>query len=240
MSFTKHISKAVTVVTLLFSMNVNAGIIDLGSGMLGLNGYTLDNSTGVITDGSLEWLQWSKTDGLSFNEAVLAYGSDWRLADSNELDSMLNSLLPIASWSSITFANTGLNYGSNSSGTDYPSNWGWDTHIDPFISFFGQTHTNGKVWSNHNLLDPSILSGAIYENGYFSVSDNSSEESGHIDRIGGKYYYTSNTTISGSLSNPTYGVALVRNVAEVPEPSTLAIFALGMMGLASRRFKKQS
>lgn len=28
--------------------------------------------------------------------------------------------------------------------------------------------------------------------------------------------------------------------AEVPEPSTLAIFALGMMGLASRRFKKQS
>ena len=27
---------------------------------------------------------------------------------------------------------------------------------------------------------------------------------------------------------------------EVPEPSTLAIFALGMMGLVSRRFKKQS
>ena len=29
-------------------------------------------------------------------------------------------------------------------------------------------------------------------------------------------------------------------VATVPEPSTLAIFALGMVGLASRRFKKQS
>jgi hypothetical protein len=28
--------------------------------------------------------------------------------------------------------------------------------------------------------------------------------------------------------------------AEVPEPSTLTIFALGMIGLASRRFKKQS
>ena len=28
------------------------------------------------------------------------------------------------------------------------------------------------------------------------------------------------------------------NFAEVPEPSTLAIFALGMIGLASRRFKK--
>jgi hypothetical protein len=33
--------------------------------------------------------------------------------------------------------------------------------------------------------------------------------------------------------------ALVRQV-DVPEPSTLAIFALGMIGLASRRFKKQS
>ena len=30
------------------------------------------------------------------------------------------------------------------------------------------------------------------------------------------------------------------NVSKVPEPSTLAIFALGMIGLASRRFKKQS
>jgi hypothetical protein len=30
------------------------------------------------------------------------------------------------------------------------------------------------------------------------------------------------------------------NLASVPEPSTLAIFALGIMGLASRRFKKQS
>jgi len=30
------------------------------------------------------------------------------------------------------------------------------------------------------------------------------------------------------------------DLTKVPEPSTLAIFALGMMGIASRRFKKQS
>jgi len=30
------------------------------------------------------------------------------------------------------------------------------------------------------------------------------------------------------------------SATNVPEPSTLAIFALGMIGLASRRFKKQS
>ncbi|TWX66411.1 PEP-CTERM sorting domain-containing protein [Colwellia sp. C1TZA3] len=38
------------------------------------------------------------------------------------------------------------------------------------------------------------------------------------------------------------GEAAFNNVDNVlvPEPSTLAIFALGMIGLASRRFKKQS
>ncbi|MCJ8318134.1 MAG: PEP-CTERM sorting domain-containing protein [Colwellia sp.] len=35
-------------------------------------------------------------------------------------------------------------------------------------------------------------------------------------------------------------VWLTTNATDVPEPSTLAIFALGMIGLASSRFKKQS
>ncbi len=41
-----------------------------------------------------------------------------------------------------------------------------------------------------------------------------------------------------------YGIASIdytkSDVTDVPEPSTLAIFALGMIGLASRRFNKQS
>ena len=35
-------------------------------------------------------------------------------------------------------------------------------------------------------------------------------------------------------------IPTVEKNIDVPEPSTLAIFALGMIGLASRRFKKQS
>jgi len=44
-------------------------------------------------------------------------------------------------------------------------------------------------------------------------------------------------------SNVTDGprsYAVARKVSDVPEPSTLALFALGIMGLASRRFKKQA
>jgi len=40
---------------------------------------------------------------------------------------------------------------------------------------------------------------------------------------------------SGTTALSTFGTA----TTAVPEPSTLAIFALGIMGLASRRFKKQ-
>ena len=39
---------------------------------------------------------------------------------------------------------------------------------------------------------------------------------------------------------PNRGISSGSVTANVPEPSTLAIFALGLMGLASRRFKKRS
>jgi hypothetical protein len=45
--------------------------------------------------------------------------------------------------------------------------------------------------------------------------------------------------IVGSNDNEFFGNFLV-GTTKVPEPSTLAIFALGMIGLASRRLKKQS
>lgn len=47
-----------------------------------------------------------------------------------------------------------------------------------------------------------------------------------------------NDDFSGGIFSPrTWNGTL--HYTEVPEPSTLAIFALGIMGLASRRFKKQ-
>ncbi len=47
-------------------------------------------------------------------------------------------------------------------------------------------------------------------------------------------------SIASSDSFRSIGFLLVREAQDVPEPSALAIFALGMMGLASRRFKKKS
>jgi hypothetical protein len=49
----------------------------------------------------------------------------------------------------------------------------------------------------------------------------------------------SNCCWDETINRLNVGSWLVRR-ADIPEPSTLAIFAFGMIGLASRRFKKQS
>jgi hypothetical protein len=54
----------------------------------------------------------------------------------------------------------------------------------------------------------------------------------HVNTNGDRYGST-------GQKHPNVGAFFVRSVA-VPEPSSLAIFALGIIGLASRRFKKQS
>jgi hypothetical protein len=64
-----------------------------------------------------------------------------------------------------------------------------------------------------------------------------------LDRVTNSSLYSLNTTTASTSLIGLNGVrlqsiAFAENV-QVPEPSTLAIFALGMIGLASRRFKKQ-
>jgi hypothetical protein len=54
------------------------------------------------------------------------------------------------------------------------------------------------------------------------------------------YYRDENGTTLNTRVKWRLGPATSKAHLDVPEPSTLAIFALGMIGLASRRFKQQS
>ncbi|MEP7703442.1 PEP-CTERM sorting domain-containing protein [Paraglaciecola sp. 25GB23A] len=45
---------------------------------------------------------------------------------------------------------------------------------------------------------------------------------------------------SGNIGNRYHAGSFTARLTEVPEPSSIAIFALGLMGLASRRFMKKS
>jgi len=45
-------------------------------------------------------------------------------------------------------------------------------------------------------------------------------------------------TFTTTLSNGAFFDSIEINISQVPEPSILAVFVLGLMGLASRRFKQ--
>jgi hypothetical protein len=100
-------------------------------------------------------------------------------------------------------------------------------HFANFNSFLsgvgsGITYTGERVaaWDNTQASVSNLTVGqATLHQGYYDIL------------TGGNTIYS----LNGKTS-----VASEIITASVPEPSTLAIFALGMIGLASRRFKKQS
>jgi len=74
--------------------------------------------------------------------------------------------------------------------------------------------------------------------GGLSYANYTNNEIQGVDRVmvDGRGKYFSDKITGESISQSTM---LVRSALSVPEPSTLAIFAIGIIGLASRRFKKQ-
>jgi hypothetical protein len=96
-------------------------------------------------------------------------------------------------------------------------------HAFGIWNFFGQSNGNVEI-------DQSYISGtALFGQG--TLTGWTFSELGLVNSglwLTMKNGETVNVTLNGV------------DVSNVPEPSTLAIFALGMIGLASRRFKKQS
>ena len=82
------------------------------------------------------------------------------------------------------------------------------------------------------ILDTSVVSNIVGVNG---TSQGMFNNGANCFLCGGSQYFGVNNVASG-LSTSSWAVSQSQ---DVPEPSTLAIFALGMIGLASRRFKKQ-
>jgi hypothetical protein len=115
-----------------------------------------------------------------------------------------------------------------------------------------------RAASNNDVSNTNMLA-VMDRMGYGSTLDSISHGWFEDDQGGLSYLYTRHITagrgtgqlayVSGlgvdwnsyrNNTNNNYSTMLVRQANHVPEPSTLAIFALGMIGLASRRFKKQS
>ncbi|TWX64776.1 PEP-CTERM sorting domain-containing protein [Colwellia demingiae] len=94
----------------------------------------------------------------------------------------------------------------------------------------------GSVFLNGNLI--SSLPDVVTNN--FNVLHALSAGPGSSAFVAGLNVLSFNVGNRGGPGAFRASVKVTADVKPIPEPSTLAIFALGMIGLASRRFKRQS
>ncbi len=123
-----------------------------------------------------------------------------------------------------------LNFGYSYEGVDYLSSSFFSDDPSKLFTILG-----GQL---------RLVVGAIANNKnyYVYVENLSNGASAQVGRSGNTNLYITGEHAryahNWNIFNSFAGVA--RTSIDVPEPSTFAIFALGMIGLASRRFKKKS
>ena len=119
----------------------------------------------------------------------------------------------------------------------------WD-HSGNGISVLDTDYGNGRGWADYvnyeftlgytdTEINISINGGSFINEQIFSI-DNLTNSAGSFGFYNFSQSYVRYSGFEEDACTENCGKV------DVPEPSTLAIFALGMMGLASRRFKKQS
>jgi hypothetical protein len=204
------------------------------------NNYTLNPSTNIVThtDGT-EWLQWDVTEGDSISEALISYASDGWVLAGNDLMATL-------------FGHFGWNVGSDENTMYNIQKINYTplddvTPMDEFIELFGATSVS--VGGNVGIGNASLVTSRAWfgsdddDDGLYNMvavmSDYSATQSnGSTAWVNNRAMVTTELA-HDNYSDNYYGVALVRS-APVSEPASLAIFVLGTIGLALRRFKKQS
>jgi hypothetical protein len=215
----------------VFGSNNNSNIVSF----LNANGHTATNFGGSIDAGQLNGLDaviGLRADGngdlLNFVLGGGLYITEWRAAEwaldvANMLDADGVGIQRIGGNTPITQSALALSMGLGN-GLPNPYSDGGRTEYDWTINNVGN---DVDILATRPGDIPVIIGGQVGA-GYAFINSLDWADS----------FPASNSTSGTWLLNALN--ADVRNVSQVPEPSTLAIFALGVMGLASRRFKKKS
>ncbi|WP_340676960.1 PEP-CTERM sorting domain-containing protein [Paraglaciecola sp.] len=210
-------------ITLLMGANTYAGIIS------SVDTHTTSDGS-VVNLSGLDWLSWDATTGQSRTAVENGFGGyiaeGWRYATIAEYNTLMTSVFDT--------------YGGWSYDNSDGASWLYE-------NLYGRIETTKyNNWQYYNLYGSDTECGASNETcrGEFRFYSRSANIDHSITRgyvtlfdIEGSYL------VSSSSVNYRSASALVREsnyVITVTEPTTLAIFALGMFGLTSRRFKKQS
>ena len=195
------------------------------------NNYTLDTDTHIVSSNGTEWLQWSETQGSSVNEALKIYGSQgWKLAG----NSAMATLFLDFGFDSGTVESS--SYKTVSAYTPNTEN----SEMDKFITLFGWTYLeNGRPYGGG--ADARKLTEAYYGDdedgdGLLNLANVDSDYNGH-GWISPNAAYLYNDKYRYNETDIYRGVALIR-VQQVPEPTMIFLFALGLTGLVLQRRRK--
>lgn len=182
-----------------------------------------DNLVVKDTESSLEWLNLALTKNMGIGEALDNYNQH-RLATKTEIESLFNQV----------FTNFSPNYEGYSS-----SDWDGLAIED---SVYNEHYEELEDWQ-------SLFGSWFFNDNNFSYGRYFNEDKTLVYTLGARNSTIDVNSYIAGIEDPAslqdiysasevYALFLVKS-SSVPEPSTLAIFALGIMGLASRRFKKQ-
>jgi hypothetical protein len=228
----KFVSTALAGLILSISTIANAGLI-----------VDTDNDSFIDQSTGLEWMDFGVNNIYSFDQTLelIKPGeiySDWRLATRQEAFSLWkNAFIGMGADGEVqnpdnfdfiyAWDNSDSNPNHDSIWEDVFDIMGYNHRyaIDMIIEenqaqalFFNDDGSVGYAYFNDNKNSPQFDYNADDFIVLSSLADDASHQRNQVH------------TVFSSL--------LVKPVQSVPEPSTLAIFALGMIGLASRRFKK--
>ncbi|MCF2946630.1 hypothetical protein L0668_00795 [Paraglaciecola aquimarina] len=170
------------------------------------NGYTLDTDTNIVSDGTLEWLQWDETLG-QFAASAIGSFAGWRLASSRDMISLFS---------------------------DFGFDWNLSTpviesNVINFVSLFGDTQSGARKSS------AALFSADFINNGLANVFE--SYETGLFRKrtIDVGYVLDPINLLNFPWFNKEdFGVALVRDVEDVPVPASLSILLFGLAGVLLR------
>lgn len=233
---------------------------DAKSSVISYGGYTLNEQANIVSDGTLDWLQWDMTLGMTINEAlsttaVTYLGGGWTLASNEQMVNLINAFdFRITYVADERIFQESQNYSVISQYEPLE-----DINVDPakqMVALFGQTSSNSVGYNDLGYIEQTVaLFGSdANNNGKYNqvtVQDDVISEhwTGNIKTTGGETTITADIRDGTNYSKEIYGVALVRAsnfvvsqpTNELPINNTGILFALSI-GLVSllRRIKLRS
>ena len=213
------------------SFFANAGLITIGALTLDQAGdsYVKDSLNG------LDWLRWDEVKTLNYSQIVteLAPGGTydgWRIARNDDANLFIDALF--SGWHADTCNSTTLTENC----------WTGSSPPYDFVDFTALLGISYDATPTYNFAWFLSDNGGNREVGYIEIHDvdGSEQITVHKNNEWSSFTSSDNYSASGVSSAHPIGFQLVRDSFNIPEPSSLAILTLGIIGLASRRFKKQS